>query len=70
MTKTNTNTRPPEPEWLTQWREWIRAWPPKCCHTCENFNQSGHCLAFDMRPPEDFASTVDACDRWIMELPF
>lgn len=21
-------------------------------------------------PPEDFASTVDACEQWIMELPF
>ena len=64
------STRPPEPEWLVQWREWIRAWPPKCCFTCDRFDQSGHCLAFDMRPPEDFAGTVDACERWIMEVPF
>lgn len=70
MTKTNMNTRPPEPEWLIQWREWIRAWPPKCCHTCDHYDQFGHCLAFDMRPPEEFASTVDACDRWVMEVPF
>ena len=64
------NTRPPEPEWLIQWREWVRAWPPKCCFTCEHYDQSGHCLAFDMRPPEDFASTVDACEQWLMEIPF
>ena len=64
------STRPPEPEFLIQWREWMRAGPPKCCHTCDNFNKSGHCLAFDMTPPEDFASTVDACEQWIMEIPF
>jgi hypothetical protein len=70
MTKTNTNTRPPEPEWLIQWREWMRAGPPKCCHTCDHYDKSGHCLAFDLRPPEEFAGTVDACDRWLMEVPF
>jgi hypothetical protein len=64
------STRPPEPEWLIQWREWMRAGPPKCCFTCDHFDQSGHCLAFDMTPPEDFASTVDACEQWIMEIPF
>ena len=64
------STRPPEPEFLIQWSEWMRAGPPKCCHTCDHLNQSGHCLAFDMTPPEDFASTVDACEQWIMEIPF
>ena len=64
------STRPPEPEFLIQWREWMRAGPPKCCFTCDHFNQSGHCLAFDMTPPDDFASTVDACEQWIMEIPF
>ena len=63
-------TRPPEPEFLIQWREWMRAGPPKCCHTCDHFNQSGHCLAFDMTPPEDFAATLDACDKWEAECPF
>jgi len=48
----------------------MRAGPPKCCHTCDHFDQSGRCLVFDMTPPEDFASTVDACEQWIMELPF
>jgi len=32
--------------------------------------QIGHCLAFDMRPPDDFASTPDACDQWIEMIPF
>ena len=63
-------TRPPEPQFLIDYREWLKAGPPKCCHTCDHFNQSGHCLAFDMTPPEDFAATVDACDKWEQELPF
>ena len=63
------STRPPEPEFLIQWREWMRAGPPKCCFTCDHFNQSGHCLAFDMTPPEDFASTVDACEQWEEVIP-
>lgn len=70
MTKTNTNTRPPEPDFLIQWREWMRAGPPKCCHTCEHYDRSGRCLVFDMTPPEDFASTVDGCDKWEEECPF
>jgi hypothetical protein len=64
------STRPPEPEFLIQWREWMRAGPPKCCFTCDEYDASGHCMVFDMRPPEDFASTVDACEHWIMEIPF
>jgi hypothetical protein len=65
-----TTRRPTEPEFLIQWREWMRVGPPKLCHTCDHFNRSGHCLAFDMRPPDDFAATVDACDKWERELPF
>ena len=64
------NKRPPEPEYLIQWRKWHAVGMPKCCHTCDHFNQSGHCLAFDMRPPDDFAATPDACDQWIQEIPF
>lgn len=48
----------------------MRAGPPKCCHTCDHFNQSGHCLAFDMTPPEDFAATVDGCEQWVEMIPF
>lgn len=64
------NTRPPEPQFLIDYREWVKAGPPKCCFTCDYFNQSGNCLAFDMTPPEDFAATVDACENWEPECPF
>ena len=62
--------RPQEPEFLIQWREWDRAGPPKCCHTCEHFGVDGLCVEFFMTPPEDFASTVDGCDKWEREVPF
>ena len=64
------STRPPEPEFLVQWREWMRAGPPKCCFTCDEYDESGHCRKFEMRPPEEFASSVDACDQWVEVIPF
>lgn len=63
-------TRPKEPEFLSQWREWVEKGPPKCCHNCEHYDQDGHCMEFDMRPPDDFAGTEDACNAWEIELPF
>jgi hypothetical protein len=64
------STRPPEPEFLIQWREWMRAGPPKCCFTCEHYGVDGLCVEFFMKPPEDFAATLDACDKWEAECPF
>jgi hypothetical protein len=63
-------TRPSEPEFLIQWREWDKAGPPKCCHTCEHYGVDGLCVEFFMTPPEEFAATVDGCDKWELELPF
>ena len=63
-------TRPSEPEFLIQWSEWDRAGPPKCCHTCEHYGVDGLCTEFFMTPPEDFASSTDACDKWEREIPF
>lgn len=63
-------TRPPAPESVVQWRKQMHALPPKCCHTCDKFSESGNCQEFDMRPPDDFASTVDACEQWAEMIPF
>lgn len=63
-------TRPPEPQFLIDYRELVKAGPPKCCFTCDWYTKEGACLEFGMTPPEDFASTVDACDQWVLELPF
>jgi hypothetical protein len=63
-------TRPSEPEFLIQWREWDKAGPPKCCHTCEHYGVDGLCVEFFMTPPEEFAASMDACDKWEREIPF
>jgi hypothetical protein len=63
-------SRPQEPEFIIQWREWLRAGPPKCCHTCEFYSVDGLCVEFFMTPPEDFAARIDACDKWMREVTF
>ncbi len=67
---TKPNTRPSEPEFLIQWREWDKAGAPQCCHTCEHYGVDGLCVEFFMTPPEEFAATVDGCDKWELECPF
>lgn len=63
-------TRPPEPQFLIDYREWLKAGPPKCCFTCDEYDESGHCRKFEMRPPDEFAASVDACESWEPECPF
>ncbi len=63
-------SRPHEPEFVIQWREWDRAGPPKCCHTCEFYSVDGLCIEFFMRPPEDFAERIDSCSQWMREVAF
>jgi hypothetical protein len=65
-----TKRRPPEPEFLTQWREWLAAGPPKCCHTCDFYGLDGKCVEFGIEPPIEFTAQSDQCDRWVQELPF
>ena len=57
--------RHPEPDFVTQWRQP----PPRCCHTCEMYGTDGLCTEFFMTPPEDFAATKNACDKWLIEIP-
>lgn len=63
-------SRPKEPEYLVQWREWMRAGPPKCCHTCEHYSQNGECWQYKMTPPQAFADSVGECKDWIPSIPF
>jgi hypothetical protein len=63
-------SRPKEPEYLVQWREWMRAGPPKCCHTCEHYSPDGECWQYKMTPPQAFADSVGECKDWIPEIPF
>ena len=43
---------------------------PKFCHTCDLYNEQGVCQKHKMEPPEEFASTEDACPDWLEDIPF
>jgi hypothetical protein len=60
----------PEPDFVTKWRAWVDAGPPKCCHTCEHYMQDGRCYIYDAPPPPEFIQTTDNCDKWIHQIPF
>ncbi len=68
--------RHPEPDFVTAYKEWLKAGPPKCCHTCDHYgherygDKAGYCREFNMEPPEEFAATVDECGSWTQEIPF
>ncbi len=62
--------RPPKPKIVVLYEEVIKNGPPRCCHTCAEYDEDGQCLRFDSEPPEAFAATPDACQEWIMEIPF
>jgi len=59
-----------EPEVVTLYKDWVKAGPPRCCHTCEHYGTDGLCIEYWMNPPEDFAASVNACDKWQQEVPF
>lgn len=63
-------SRHAEPQLVTLYKEWVKAGPPRCCHTCEMYGSDGLCTEFFMTPPEDFAADVDACPQWMQEIPF
>lgn len=58
-----------EPEYVVQWRK-ATANVPKCCHTCDNYDQDGKCVFHWAEPPANFAATEGACNDWTYELPF
>ncbi len=59
-----------EPEVVTMYKEWIKAGPPRCCHTCEHYGTDGLCIEFWMEPPPEFAASVGECDKWQQEVSF
>ena len=59
-----------EPEWLKIATYYRVNWPPRVCHTCDNYDVGGQCRQFGMEPPEEFAATDRACPEWIEEIPF
>ena len=59
-----------KPDFLIEWEKWMAAGPPKCCHTCDNYDVSGKCMAFDMYPPLEFVNSVGQCASWWQGIPF
>ena len=59
-----------EPEMVTTYKQWLKAGPPKCCHTCEHYGNDGQCVEFFMKPPAEFASELGACPQWEQEIRF
>lgn len=62
--------RPPKPDFLVQYEEWVKNGPPQCCHTCDHFAGDGKCFAFNMYPPVDFVNSQGQCAAWSREVPF
>lgn len=65
--------RPPEPEYLIQWRQIRLATNaiPRCCHTCENFDSEGKCSQFGETPPTDYIDYGSKdCEAYNDEIPF
>jgi len=56
-----------EPLFVTEWRH-IKA--PQCCHTCDNYLPNGECRIYHTIPPEEFASKVNECEFWDLEIVF
>ncbi len=63
-------SRHAEPDFVTDYKRWLAAGPPRCCHTCEHYGNDGLCTEFFMTPPAEFADTVGECPSWIQEVPF
>ena len=57
-----------KPSIVVAWERGVLA--PKCCHTCENYDEQGVCQVYIEEPPAEFAATQDQCDQWKMMIPF
>jgi hypothetical protein len=58
------------PKIVIDWQEAIRQPPPRCCHTCWNYTESGQCKVFQMEPPAEFTQEIDQCQSWEYDVPF
>jgi len=53
-----------------QYLDFCRNGAPKCCQICEHYNKDGLCEVYENAPPSDFASQINDCEHWSMEIPF
>lgn len=62
--------RPDPPQEYLDYERIIKNGPPRCCHTCIEYTDAGHCEKFDMRPPDEFTRQVGVCEDWLGDIPF
>jgi len=62
--------RPCKPDFLIEYEKITKAGPPRCCHTCDHYDGGGMCMAYNLRPPEEFVMLRDSCPMWECVLPF
>jgi hypothetical protein len=62
--------RPPKPEFLVQYEQWVALGPPRCCHTCDAYTPYGWCVTFNTQPPNEFVALQDSCPCWERVCPF
>jgi hypothetical protein len=60
----------PRPQFITDYYKLIINGPPKCCHSCDNYNDDGICTVYNVVPPENVLEILDICKEWREELPF
>ena len=62
--------RPPKPDFLVQYEQWVSAGPPQCCHTCDHYSGEGRCFTFNMVPPAEFVNSFGQCEKYERMIPF
>ena len=50
--------RHPEPAIVTQYRQTLKAEPPRVCHTCDHYRPDGVCAEFGEAPPPEFPTSL------------
>lgn len=58
----------PEPPGFV--KDFYDARQPRCCHTCDFYDEDGFCQHFKERPPERFDQQQNLCEKWMQIIPF
>lgn len=62
--------KPKPPQFLVDYLQNVRGGPPKCCASCDYYDENGKCEKFDAVPTDEFLVTEGRCVDWIEAVPF
>ncbi len=64
--------KPKAPQFLIDYYlKSLRGLPPKCCHSCDHYDNNGKCTEFDAVPTDEFLVTQGCCIDWVeVVVPF